>query len=164
MRRTEACNVLGPVPSTRRMVNSWSLVWFKGLLHWWWVGLNDSWGSFFITTRLSLTTRQAQALLRFLFLFTHLSIMTRLTFLSFGKHLVPLLINKKPGRKHEPNIFVIFSLLWLPTTDKEGRKIAPSLANSRKSPWRGWNVHLALTTTQQALIFRGTLTSFLTPC
>ena len=43
--------------------------------------------------------------------------MTRLTFLSFGKHLALLVNNKKPGRKREPNRFVIFALLQLPTTD-----------------------------------------------
>ena len=44
-------------------------------------------------------TRQAHTLLIFLVLLTYLSIMIKLSFLSFGKHLVSLLINKKPGMK-----------------------------------------------------------------
>lgn len=95
---------------------------------------------FFTSKSLSLITRQAQTLLRFLFLFTSSGIMTRLTFLSFGKHSVPLLINKEPGRKQEPNRFVTFALLWLPTTDSrflQGREKDCSIACQFQEKARG---------------------------
>lgn len=108
----------------------------------------------FISKNLSVMTIQIESLLKLLLLCVYLSIIFRLT-LSFGKHSVPLLTNKKTERNDKSNRFVIFVLLWLPQLivifSKDGRQITLSLANSRESTWKGWNVHLAPTTGHQAL-------------
>lgn len=147
------------------MVSSGSLVRLKGLLHWWWLDSAPP-RLFFTCKSLSLITRHTQSLLRTPFLFIYLSVMSRLTFLSFGRHSVPLLINKKPRRRQEPNTFVIFAVLQLPPLmvifSKEGRRIAPSLDSSRRKCVEGVECSLG-TPHQQVSTFREALIFFLTP-
>ena len=138
----------------------------QGLLHWWW--LDSVTLRLFLTCKsLSLMTVQAQALLRSPFLFTYLTVRSRLTLLSFEKHLVPLLINKKSGRRQGTDTFVIFALLWLPSLiaifSKEGERLLHPFPVPRESARRRWNVHLALTITQWASAFHKVLAAFLTP-
>lgn len=93
----------------------------------------------FTSRSLSLIVRQAQALLRFLFLFADLGTMTRFTFLSFGKHLVLLLmLTRIQGESlSETDLSSLLSHGFPPPTvvfSKEGRRIALPLASSRRKP------------------------------
>lgn len=162
MKRAEACNVPGTVPSTQRMVSAWRLVLFKGI-----AAFLMAWTQ--CPLRLFCTSKSwsliAHTLQIFLVPFTYLSITTKLTFLSLGKHLVPLLINNEPGMKAWARQICHLCSPVAPTTDSHflwGREKDCSITcQFQESPWwRAGGVHLAPAVAQQAPVLHGDFTFF----